>query len=400
MPCSTRGDGVIERAICEAAFREAVIACDPALRVREWRAREPLFGRDLIGIAIGKAAFAMARGAGPVARGLVVVPRGRVAAPPPAVQPRTRCAAAGAVAAPVHALPAGWSMLHASHPIPDETSFAAGAAVIAMTESAGSGDIVLALVSGGASSLVEQPREGISLDGYRDRVREVMASGAPIHELNRVRTELSAIKGGKLAARCAAPIVTLIVSDVIGDDPRVIGSGPTVAEPPRDGDRVVVLAPTASFGEEVMRALHARGIAAPVLAEPIAEDVAVVAEQLAGRTRDGEALVAWGEPTVRVPKDAGRGGRAQQLALELARRLRGSPTSAFVAGSDGIDGPSARGAAGAYVDGATWDAIVAAGIDPGQALARCDAGTALDTVGALVVTGPTGINHADVAIVG
>ncbi len=320
---------MIERAVCEAVFREAVIACDPAAVVRDALALEPLVGREVIGLAIGKAALAMARGAGPVARGLVVttVDDGR-------------------------GVPDGWRVLCSTHPVVTDESIAAGAEAIWLVETAQLDDVVLALISGGASSLVEQPVQGVSLEQFRDRIHAVMASGAPIHEINRVRTELSAIKGGKLAARSAAPVVTLVVSDVIGDDPRVIGSGPTV----RDGSRVDVVAPMASFGAEVHEALLARSIEARRLVEPIADDVAAVADRLVA---EPGVVVAWGEPTVRVPEPHGHGGRAQQLALELARRLRGSPRSAFVAGSDGIDGPSPRGAAGAYVDGSTWDAIMA-----------------------------------------
>ncbi|HSK04982.1 MAG TPA: MOFRL family protein, partial [Kofleriaceae bacterium] len=113
-------------------------------------------------------------------------------------------------------------------------------------------------------------------------------------------------------------------------------------------------------------------------------------------------FVAWGEPTLRVPADHGDGGRAQQFALTLAQLLRGSSRALLVAGTDGIDGPPPRAGrpspAGAFIDGATWDAIIAAGVDPALALARCDAGTALAAAGALFVPGPTGVNHADVVI--
>jgi hydroxypyruvate reductase len=114
--------------------------------------------------------------------------------------------------------------------------------------------------------------------------------------------------------------------------------------------------------------------------------------------------IAWGEPTIALPADRGEGGRAQQLALVLAGELRGDwPVSAFIAGSDGIDGPAPAhrpAPAGAFVDETTWDRIAEAGIDPEHALARCDAGPALDAIGALVVTGPTGINHGDVMLLG
>jgi hydroxypyruvate reductase len=173
-----------------------------------------------------------------------------------------------------------------------------------------------------------------------------------------------------------------------------------------------------------MAALAGRGIAASLVEAPIAGEVEGVAHMLvstlgargvapsAGEVEEvvqslarapGAALVAWGEPTLRLPVAHGVGGRAQHLALVLARWLRGSGRSALVVGTDGVDGPLPPGRpapAGAWVDGATWDAIAAAGYDPAAALAACDAGTALAAVGALVVTGPSGINHADLAILG
>jgi glycerate-2-kinase len=163
------------------------------------------------------------------------------------------------------------------------------------------------------------------------------------------------------------------------------------------GDRVEVIAPMASFGEAVTSALVARGLPARRLAAPLSEDVAAVAERL---VHEEGLVVGWGEPTVRLPTGHGRGGRAQQLALDLALRLCGTARAAFVAGSDGRDGPDPDAAAGAYVDGTTWDAVVAAGGDPANALARCDAAPALDLVHARFGPGPTGINHADVVIVG
>jgi hydroxypyruvate reductase len=359
---------MLTRQICEAAFSDAVRACDPAERVHAALVREPLRGETVLGLAIGKAAHAMARGAGPVTRGLVVTHSDH--GPP---------------------LPQGWELLLASHPMPDATSLAAAIAAVALVESAVAQDVVLALISGGASALVELPREGLTLEELVERTGKAMAAGAAIRDLNVLRTQLSAIKGGKLAARSRAPVVTLVVSDVIGDDPHVIGSGPTVAD--RAGDRTEVIAPMAAFGEAMTSALAARGVVARRIADPIAADVRDVASQLASTT---DPVLAWGEPTVRVPDDHGEGGRAQQLALELARLVRGSARSAFVAGSDGIDGPTR--AAGAFVDGNTWTEIEAAGIDADAALRRCDAGRALAAVGALVITGPTGINHADVVV--
>jgi len=165
----------------------------------------------------------------------------------------------------------------------------------------------------------------------------------------------------------------------------------------------VVIAPMASAAQAAVRALAARGITASLVAAPIAGDVAAVARALAAREAGGAAIVAWGEPTLRVPPVHGAGGRAQQLALALAGGLRGTSRGALVVGTDGIDGPPPPGRAapaGAWVDGTTWGRIVAAGHDPAAALAACDAGTVLDAVGALVVTGPSGINHADLVILG
>jgi hydroxypyruvate reductase len=379
---------VIPRAVCEHAFRIAVGACDPAPRVHAAVARLVPKDKAVLGVAIGKAALAMARGAGPVDKGIAVAPQ--LDGTP---------------------LPLGWTARDAAHPVPDSRSFEAGDAVLELVKRAGADDIVLVLISGGASSLVEVPAAGISRENYVSRVVAKMGSGAPIAELNALRRSLSQIKGGRLAEASRARVITLAVSDVIGDDLHVIGSGPTVAAPPSPvvqrrraqdrigaqervarGDVAVVIAPMRSFADALRDALAVRGIVLPFHAEPMAGHVTAL-----------ERGIHWGEPTLTVPADHGEGGRAQQLALDVAHQLRGTDASAFVAGSDGVDGPPPKGRpapAGAYVDGTTWDAIIAAGIDPAAALQRRDAGTALAAVGALVITGPTGINHADIAVVG
>nr|HEX4317305.1 DUF4147 domain-containing protein [Kofleriaceae bacterium] len=375
---------VFDRSLCEAAFRDAVDACDPALEVALAIEQTPALRapRTRYGLAIGKAALAMARGVGPVARGVAVT-----------------TADDGAP------LPAGWSRTVAGHPEPDARSLAAGDEVIDLVAQATAADVIVACISGGASALVERPLSGVTLDALRAEVRGLAAAGAPIGELNRARVARSAIKGGKLARMSEAPVVTFAISDVPGDDLAVIGSGPTIAG--RSGDVAVVVAKRVQFARAFAAALGGRGVAGlarlahrAVDAAPMDGDVAAIAGELA-RPRDG-VRVAWGEPTVRVPADHGDGGRAQQLALELARLLRGTARRAFVAGSDGQDGPAPRGRpapAGAFVDGGTWDAIAAAGVDPARALARCDAGSALAAIGALAITGPTGVNHADVAVI-
>lgn len=371
---------MIPRARCEAAFRQAVIDRDPAANVRYSLRKLKVDGFPL-GLAMGKAALAMARGAGPVLRGVAV----------------TNADDGGE-------LPAGWTKLVASHPEPDDRSLAAGDAVIDLVASARLDDVILVLISGGASALVERLAPGVTLDELRARVRAVMAGGAPIHAINAVRQQLSAIKGGKLAAMSGAPIVTLAISDVFDNDLAIIGSGPTI--PQRPGDHAEVIVPCDAFAWAIDGELEKDDLGGPhqptVFQDPMTGDVATVADTLVASI-SYIAGVAWGEPTVRVTSDHGEGGRMQQLALELAKRLRGGTDTAFCVGTDGIDGPPPPGRAapaGAYVDGTTWDTIIAAGIDPQRALDRCDAGTALHAVGALVVTGPTGINHADVVIIG
>jgi hydroxypyruvate reductase len=419
---------VIDRGLAEAVFADAVRACDPAARVaaaldeRDISAR--LGGRQLFGIAIGKAALAMARGAGPVEQGVAIAPIDDGAA-----------------------LPAGWRCIVSAHPVPDERSRAAAAAAYAVAQLATPRDALLALISGGASALVEAPRGALSLAELRAITSAVMAAGAPISELNVVRTALSQIKGGGLALECRAPVTTLAVSDIAGDHLAVIGSGPTIgpwlgapdgaevgeadralrtraaellagyqiATPPhvaevlaaparslrvhRD-DLARVIAPMSAFAVAAHDALAARGLHGMFADAPVTLSVDAVARELAAGLG---LIVAWGEPTLALPPIPGEGGRAQQLALDLARHLRGSHRSALVIGSDGADGPQPRARptpAGAFVDGRTWDAIGHAGIDPHIALARCDAGTALSAVGALVVTGPTGVNHADLILIG
>ncbi len=354
----------IPRPICEGAFREAVRACSPTQLVDDALERSPL-RPPFVALAVGKAAEAMARGVSGASRGLCITNT-----------------------SDGQTLPRHWRRMLASHPLPDETSLAAGMDALALVESVAEGETVLALISGGASSLMELPAPGVSLDELRRRTAEAMASGAPIQELNRIRTELSALKGGKLADRAFGPVVTLVISDVAGDDPHVIGSGPTV----RDGiGRVEVIGPMALFGERVHEALGRRGVSPTRHTTPITGDVLDVAAALSAAPMP---LVAWGEPTVKLPAEPGEGGRATQLALALAKHLRGSARSAFVAASDGKDANTT--AAGAYVDGETWDRIA----DAEGELARCNATQALATIGAVFISGPTGINHADVVVLG
>jgi glycerate 2-kinase len=327
------------------AFQAAVRACDPQARVAARGVRAE------VGIAIGKAALAMARGA-TVERGIIVSP------------------VAGHVP--------GWTTIVSAHPFPDERSVAAAHAVRALVESAE--DSVLALISGGASSLIEDPT--VPLAEYVARVRAAMNAGATIYELNALRTQLSNVKGGKLIANVRARVTTLVASDVFGDALEVVGSGPTIVH----GSDAHLVIGMRAFAEAMRDAL---GL--PLVELPYTGQVDDVAASLHG------ACIAWGEPVLSIPGDHGEGGRAQQLALELAKRR----VSALVLGTDGIDGPPPAhrpAPAGAIVDATTWERIRAAGIDPERALTHRDAGTALAAVGALIITGPTGVNHADICV--
>jgi len=413
---------VISRSVCESAFEHAIAACDPRQVVRDALAR---YGGALPGtrfaVAVGKSAQAMARGIGGVGRGLVITH-----------------------AIDGEPLPAGWALQVAAHPVPDERSVEAGRAALALARAATASDHLIVAISGGASSLVEVPQT--TLAELTAITSAVMSAGAPIGDLNLVRSSLSAIKSGRLALACPGRVITLAASDVIGDKLDVIGSGPTFGpwldgaerivdygswldrrrraaleilarehvEPPASmrtsvppqtvtrRDRAELVIAMAAVAREARRALATRGFTAHGLDEVMRGQLPPLAARLAARAHAG-AFVAFGEPTIRLPHDHGVGGRAQQLALELARRFRGTDHSAFVAGTDGKDGPATEGRpspAGAYVDGTTWQRLADHGIDGDAAIARCDAGTALHAIDALFVSGPTGINHADLVIVG
>lgn len=373
--------------------------------------------RHRFGVAVGKAAEAMALGAGAMTAGLCV----------------TNTASA--------ALPDGWQHVASSHPDPDERSLDAADRVRSLVDNATDEDVVVVLISGGASAMLEAPR--IPVDELRGIAGALMSAGAPIEELNTVRSALSTIKGGQLALDCGARIVTLVASDIIGDRIELVGSGPTIGpwlddpHAPADfgavaearraaaieilerhglavpivlheaiaarvvtrGDRVQLVSRMRDFADAFARGLRHEGVDVAVVDDPMRGDVGAIADRLAATT---SPTLMWGEPTMRVPAEHGEGGRMQQLALELARRIAGTDRTAVALGTDGMDGPQPAERtwpAGAFVDGSTWDNIVEAGVDPARALARCDAGTVLAIVGDLVLTGPTNINHADVVVI-
>ncbi len=418
--------GVTPVELLRAVWRAALTEAAPGPRVAaaldelpaEWAARPRYV------ISVGKAASAMLAGAaaGGWVRAVAVGPAEEMA--------RWRSGEAGAAITPSAASLGPVLALDGSHPLPDEASVAAARALEALVAAAPRSALILALVSGGGSAMVARPRDGVTLEDKVAATRRTMASGASIAELNSVRRSLSAVKGGQLVEGAAAPVLSLLVSDVAGDDPRTIASGLTISTAARSfieewalpdelegsarrGDRYAVLAGQDAVARAVAEELAARRWTVERRGEPLVGDVGGAAEELARSARwaceQGRraAIVAYGEPTVRLPSAGGssgasgamaQGGRAQQLALLLAAKLEGLPVTALVAGSDGVDGPSQPPVAGAIVDGRSWSALRARGVDGADAIARCDARRALAAIDALLLTGATGLNHADAMI--
>jgi len=325
-------------------------------------------------------------------------------------------------------------VMEAAHPVPDANSEAGARRVLDAVRGLGPDDLVLALMSGGASALLELPATGLTL-ADADRVnRALLKSGAAIGEMNAVRKHLSAIKGGRLAAAAApARVVTLVISDVPGDDPATIGSGPTVPDPTTWADVRAIAArhglalprddgpETPKPGEIVP---DIRMIATPAMALAAAAEAArahgltplVLGDALEGESRElgtvmagiaagarlhGQplpppcVLLSGGETTVTIGAGpAGRGGRNTAFLLGLALALRGAPGIWALAGdTDGIDGT--EDAAGAVVTPTTLDRARAAGLDPRRILAEHDSYGLFDAVGDLVRTGPTLTNVND-----
>ncbi|MDR3471486.1 MAG: glycerate kinase [Devosia sp.] len=333
-------------------------------------------------------------------------------------------------------------VLEAAHPVPDAAGERAARRLIARVAGLGPDDLVVALVSGGGSALLAAPGPGMTLADEQALNAALLASGAPIGVMNAIRKELSAIKGGRLAALAApARVATLVVSDVPGDDPAIVASGPTVPSAstreaarrlvelygialppaarallasgenpaPRPDDpvfarnSVTVIASAALSLEAAAATAGAAGIDAEILSDAIegeAREVAkvhaAIAREVALRDRPFRkpvVLLSGGETTVTL-RGKGRGGRNAEFLLSLAIAIDGTEgISALAADTDGIDGTEDN--AGAFADGTTARRLRAAGIDPLAALAGNDAYSAFAAIGDLFVTGPTGTNVND-----
>lgn len=396
----------------------ALAAVDPERLARdELTRRGERFGAAL---AIGKAATPLARGARealePRAKRLLIRPHNT----PGLLDP-------------------GWEQKTGGHPLPDRQSVAAGERLERWLGEIPLGAL-LALISGGASACVEIPAPGLTLEDLVATQRALLASGLPIQKINAVRKHLSRLKGGgalRATGGRLPRILALLLSDVPGDDPAAIGSGPFAADPttyaealaaveglpvpeavrshlaagargelpetvkenPLEVETVLLgsvrTAVDAAVAEARRHGLHAVDGALEGEAVAAARDLVARGRSLGG---SGIALVLGGETTVTLRGETGRGGRNQELALAAARELTGSGTELVLTlATDGEDGPTRS--AGGTVDGHTWEAIRRAGIDPETSLARHDSRTALAAVpGTLLETGPTGTNVGDLAV--
>ncbi len=403
-----------------ALYRQMLAAADP-LQVVPPHLPQPPRGRTVV-VGVGKAAAAMARA---VERHWAGELSGVVVVPPGAALPLQHIA-----------------VLEGSHPVPDERSVAAGQRLMQAVSGLGADDLVIALISGGGSALCALPAPGVSLPEKQAITRALLLRGATIAEINAARKHLSAIKGGRLALQAApARVVSLLISDIPGDDPTLIASSPTLADPSSCADALrvldryaVELSPAVRAGlasgafespkpddarlqghthavvacaqdglEAAARAAQQRGWAAHVLsdqmqgeARELARAHAAIALQVQRRHQPFDApcvLLSGGEATVTVTGH-GRGGRNTEFALALALALDGQAgIHAVSAGSDGLDGSG--GAAGAWI---APDTLARAGSlprTPQAMLLDNDSFSFFEAINQLVVTGPTFTNIND-----
>ncbi|MBI5040347.1 MAG: DUF4147 domain-containing protein [Gammaproteobacteria bacterium] len=414
------------REVLLGLYRAALAAVDGERCVASQLRAQPLNG-PIWAVAIGKAASAMLTGAFAVLgeqlqHALLVTKHGHVQG---RAFPRTE-------------------ILEAAHPVPDATSLAAGERLLDVLAAAPANISWLFLISGGASSLVEVLPTAMTLADMQRVNQWLLASGLPIEQMNAVRRRLSRIKGGRLRAYLGdRPARVLLISDVPGDDPAIIGSGLLhAASADADAlpeqlpawlndlcaqtDAMSADVPAAHIDTAVVARLDqaldvvARGAAAlgyRVVRAPerLHGDAVEAGRHIAASLIAGTpGVYLWGgETTVRLPDQPGRGGRCQQLALAAAQVLAEQPSICLLAaGTDGSDGPSnmmgnvmgdvvddmAGDVAGACVDGRTLARGTLDGLDAASALQQADAGRFLEAAGDLLDTGPTGTNVTDVVI--
>lgn len=414
------------RRLLEDSFRAAVAAADP-LRILEPHLPRPPRGRTLVAAA-GKAAAAMA----------AAVERGWPAGAPLDGLAITRYR---------HALATfRIRVLEAGHPVPDESGESGAREVLRLVEALSEDDLLLALLSGGGSSLLSLPAEGIAMADLKSVTTQLLRCGAAIQEINVVRKHLSAIQGGRLAAASKAPVLALVISDVTGDDPTHIASGPCAPDPttfrdalevlakydvappravkghlesgaagripetPKPGDAVFarvenrVIATAHRSLEAAAETFRAAGITPAILGDTLTGEASEAAKVLAALVREVRryrapfappvALISGGECTVTLRGVGGRGGRCSEFLLALSIELEGvEDVHAIAADTDGIDGSEDN--AGAQIGPDTLARARAAGIDPRKCLAENDSYGFFAALGDLLVTGPTLTNVND-----
>ena len=410
----------MERELLEDLFRTAVAAADPARAIATHLPTRPR-GKTVV-VGAGKASAQMAAAFeklwGQPVTGLVVTRYG-YGAPTSQIE-----------------------IVEASHPVPDEAGYLAARRIMGKVHGLGHDDLVVALISGGGSALLPAPAPGMSFEDEQAVTRALLASGMPISVMNLVRNEISAIKGGRLAALAApARVATLIVSDVPGDDPAFVASGPTVPiagsraevrhllslhgvvlppavtallasnenpaprpdDPRFTGNTVRIVASATISLDAAARRAEARGLNVSILSDAVEGEARDVGQVLAALAKEVDLrdrpfrrpalLLSGGETTVTV-RGNGKGGRNSEFLLSFALAIEGvDGICALAADTDGIDGSEDN--AGAIADGTTAARMRAAGIDPRAALANNDAYTAFKAIGDLVMTGPTGTNVND-----
>jgi len=395
------------RALLEQSFRAAVAAADP-LQILPAHLPPPPRGRTFVAAA-GKAAASMALAA-------------------ERHWPRQAPLEGLAITRYAHGLPtARVRVIEAGHPVPDAAGEAGARELLERVRALGPDDLLLALVSGGGSSLLSLPAPGVPMESLKAMTRELLRCGAPIQDINTVRKHLSAIQGGRLAAACRAPVLALIISDVTGDDPTHIASGPCAPDPstvadaqavlrkygiaapgefsetPKPGDALFarvenrIIATARRSLEAAAAVFAAQGIAPVILGDDITGEASEVAKAMAGQARRAHrpaALISGGECTVTVRGAGGRGGRCAEFLLALAIELRGAVgVHAIAADTDGIDGSEDN--AGAVIGPDSLARAAALGLDAMSLLDANDSYGFFSALGDLVVTGPTRTNVND-----
>lgn len=336
--------------------------------------------------------------------------------------------------------------VEAGHPVPDEAGEQAAREMLGAARAIKSVDLLLTLISGGGSALLSLPVEGVTISDLRAVTRDLLKSGATIQEINAVRKHLSQIQGGRLAAACKAPVVTLIISDVTGDDPTHIASGPCAPDPttyqdavdvlnrfdvkppqavlkhlisglrgerdetPKPGSPVFanvenrVIATARRSLEAAAKLFRDNGIEPVILSDSITGEAKEVAKVMGAIARESRlhgspfkppvALLSGGECTVTVRRTNGRGGRCGEFLLALGIELDGAAdVHAIAADTDGIDGLESN--AGALLAPDSLARARAQGLDPRKYLAANDSYGIFSALGDLVVTGPTRTNVND-----